>query len=187
MFYEDDKILIELKKPGEDSEKMAPGLHVINRLDKPVGGLVLFAKDKKTASALSTKENFDKVYYAVALGRIEGEGILEDLLLHDRNKNKSFVVKRERKGVKDAKLWYSSQDVFEYEGEEYTLLKIKLFTGRTHQIRVQFASRKHPLIGDGKYGSRVKGYIRLFCGELIIKDPEEKVFRVGLPDDFIPS
>ena len=187
MVFEDENIKIVLKKPGEDSEKMEPGFHVINRLDKPVGGLVLFAKNKETAARFSTKENFDKVYYALVIGRIEGEGIMEDLLLHDRQKNKSFVVKRERKGVKPAKLWYEALQVIEYEGEEYTLLRIKLFTGRTHQIRVQFASRKHPLAGDGKYGSHFKGYIRLFCGELIIKDPEERIFRVELPNDFILS
>ena len=78
------------------------------------------------------------------------EGELSDLLFHDRTKNKTYVVSRQRKGVKEAKLAYRVLDV----QNGLCLVRIRLYTGRTHQIRVQFASRGMPLVGDGKYGSR---------------------------------
>ena len=74
------------------------------------------------------------------------------------------------------------------EGGIFSLVKVKLYTGRTHQIRVQFASRKHPLAGDGKYGSRYKGYIRLFCKSIDVAVPgqkEKRHFEVPLPEDFL--
>ena len=130
---------------------------IINRLDTVVGGAVLFAKDAKTAallSAMASDRTIDKVYLAVVEGTpSEDRGTYEDLLFKDSRKNKSYVVKRLRKGVKKASLEYEVIDTANAHGKVLTLVKIKLHTGRTHQIRVQFASRKMPLCGDGKYGS----------------------------------
>ncbi len=124
----------------------------VHRLDTAVGGTMIFAKNSKSASLLSkeiTDGNFIKEYLAVINGVPEAEsGTMEDLLFKDSRKNKSFVVKRERKGVKKAKLDYS---VLGTSGN-ISLVKIRLHTGRSHQIRVQFSSRKMPLVGDGKYG-----------------------------------
>jgi len=131
---------------------------IINRLDTAVGGAVLFAKDAKTAAhlcAMVSEHTIDKVYLAVVEGKpAEDRGVYEDLLFKDSRKNKSFVVKRLRKGVKKASLEYEVMDTVNAHGKILTLVKIKLHTGRTHQIRVQFSSRKMPLCGDGKYGSK---------------------------------
>ncbi len=126
----------------------------VHRLDTAVGGTMVFAKSSKTAALLSKQiadGSFKKRYLAVVSGKPEEEtGFFEDLLFKDSSKNKSYVVKRERKGVKKAKLGYeliASKD-------NMSLVRVLLYTGRSHQIRVQFASRKMPLIGDGKYGSK---------------------------------
>lgn len=134
---------------------------VINRLDTPVGGVCLVAKNEKTAaylSRLSMERKIDKTYLAVIEGEpVQKEGILEDLLYKDSSKNKSFVVKRIRKGVKKASLEYELVETIHSIDKILSLVKIKLHTGRTHQIRVQFSSRKMPLCGDGKYGSKDNG------------------------------
>ena len=184
--YEDDNIKVIYKEAGEDSEKLLPGLHVASRLDKPVCGLLLFSKSKDTASYMAGPDVIDKTYTALVRGEVEEEGVYEDFLLHDRQKNKVFVVKSKRKGVKEARLTYKREEVLDIGDERFSLVKVKLQTGRTHQIRVQFASRKHPLMGDGKYGSRVKGYIRLICNkmEVTMPDGESKSFEVELPEDF---
>ena len=131
---------------------------IINRLDTAVGGAVLFAKDSKTAThlcAMAAERTIDKVYLAVVEGRpAEDRGAYEDLLFKDSRKNKSYVVKRPRKGVKKASLEYEVIDTTEALGKILSLVRIKLHTGRTHQIRVQFSSRRMPLCGDGKYGSK---------------------------------
>lgn len=127
----------------------------VHRLDQPVGGVMVFARTPKAAAELSRQMQqggFEKEYLAVLTGRPEqGEDTLQDLLFFDRSRNKSFVVRRKRTGVKDASLSYR---VMASSPEGLTLVRVRLHTGRTHQIRVQFASRKLPLLGDGKYGSR---------------------------------
>ena len=185
--FEDNDVLVYFKEAGEDSEKIFPDLHVVSRLDKPVSGLLVFTKNKKASAFYSDPDTIGKTYYALVAGAVEPEGELTDLLLHDKRANKVFVVKRERKGVKEAKLRFRKLKEVDIEGEPFSLVEVNLITGRTHQIRVQFASRKHPLAGDGKYGSRVKGYIRLFCGSVDMKvsgQKEERHFEVPLPDDF---
>lgn len=126
----------------------------VHRLDTVVGGTMVFAKTQKAAAGLSkiiADGLFTKRYLAVVSGKPEKESdVLEDLLFKDSSKNKSYVVKRERKGVRKAKLEY---EVLSHK-DDMTLINVFLHTGRFHQIRVQFASRKLPLIGDGKYGNR---------------------------------
>lgn len=193
--FECNNVIIYNKDVGEDSEKlgemMGKELFVINRLDKPVSGLICLAKNPKAAAFLNKQvqdKTISKTYYAVVLGRLDSKGELKDLLLHDKRKNKSFVVNRERKGVKDASLDYEVLREIEREGEIYSLVRVNLHTGRTHQIRVQFASRKHPLVGDGKYGSRVKGDIRLMSCRLSLTlpgDSERRTFEIPYNDEFI--
>lgn len=182
VIFEDKEKTVYLKEPGEDSEKLQGS--PVGRLDKPVGGLMLLAKDSKKVSVL--QDTFHKIYLAVCSGRIEDEeGEMNDLLLHDRRKNKSFPVKRMRQGVRDAKLVYK---VLSYDEEnDMSLVAVRPVTGRTHQIRVQFATRKHPLAGDGKYGSRIKGNAALFAAVLILKDTatgKEERFFESTPADY---
>lgn len=183
ILWEDKKLKVYLKKPGEDSEKLDG--KPCGRLDKPVGGLMLLAKDGSLQEKMA--DSLSKVYYAVISGiLIEKEGILEDYLLHDKRKNKVFPVKSLRKGVKEARLSYKV--ISENEKENLSLVRVVLDTGRTHQIRVQFASRKHPLFGDGKYGSRLKGDIGLFAGQIKFAHPvtgEQMNFKV-LPEEKEP-
>ncbi|MCQ2480386.1 MAG: RluA family pseudouridine synthase, partial [Clostridia bacterium] len=130
----------------------------IHRLDKSVSGVMVFAKTKAAAGKLSAmvqNNEIKKEYLAVVCGKPQEESaVLEDLLFKDSSKNKSFVVKRMRKGVKKASLEYETMGTVIDEGKELSLLKILLHTGRTHQIRVQFSSRKLPLLGDGRYGGK---------------------------------
>ena len=166
IIYSDSDIVV-CEKPVGFSSELSSGdnmvealrkiegteIFTIHRLDKAVGGLMVYAKTKFAASELSKQMQdgtFVKFYYAVLCGKPEEKtAVLEDLLFKDSTKNKSYVVKRERKGVKKAKLEY---EVVE-ELKDYTVVKVRLYTGRTHQIRVQFASRGMPLSGDKKYGA----------------------------------
>lgn len=130
---------------------------LVHRLDRGTGGAMLLAKNKAAAaklSALIQGREFHKEYLAVVSGiPAEPQGIYKDMLFKDARKNKSYVVARPRKGVKDASLEYSLLSTADNGEKPASLVKILLHTGRTHQIRVQFASRKMPLLGDGKYGS----------------------------------
>ena len=121
-------------------------------LDKNVGGVMVYARNKSTAAALSkaiAQGDMVKEYLAMVHGAPPAEGDWEDLLFKDSRKNKVFVVKRQRSGVKSARLTYRLLCP-----GEHSLVRIRLYTGRSHQIRVQFASRGFPLVGDHKYGSR---------------------------------
>lgn len=127
---------------------------LVHRLDRGTGGCMIIAKNAKSAASLSEMMRdhlIKKEYLAIVEGEpAEKSGTFSDLLYHDARKNKSFVVKRERRGVKKAVLDY--EVVGSSEGK--TLVRALLHTGRTHQIRIQFASRKMPLVGDRRYGSR---------------------------------
>lgn len=160
-------------------------IYTVHRLDTVTSGVIVYAK-APSAAAFLTKEiqenRFHKEYLAVVHGIPEpSRGIMEDLLFKDSKKNKSFVVRRERKGVKKASLEY---EVLETR-EMLSLVKIKLHTGRTHQIRVQFSSRRHPVYGDGKYGASDNiPFIALFSHSLTFRDPESKkemTFSAPLP------
>lgn len=157
--YENSRFAVMVKDAGEDSERPGEGLLCVHRLDRTAGGLIVYAKDGAAASelsaAFSTRET-GKEYLAVVCGTPEKSGRMEDLLFHDRRTNKTFVADRMRKGVKPASLSYETICSAEYEGNVLSLVKVKLETGRTHQIRVQFASRHLPLAGDGRYGSTLR-------------------------------
>lgn len=149
-------------------------IHLIHRLDTPTGGIMVFAQTTKATAKLCAlvqdHEQFQKEYLAVlAKPPAEDSGILNDFLYHDKRNNKSFVTDRERKGSKEATLEYR---VLATSEDGHTLVLVRLHTGRTHQIRVQFASRGMPLVGDGKYGSREKSpYIGLWAFKLTFPHP----------------
>ena len=147
-------------------------IHLLHRLDRNVGGVMVFAKNKKSAASVSKQiqENtFRKTYFAIVDGAIEEkQGVYKDLLFKDSSKNRSYVVNRMRKGVKEASLEY----VVLSECASKSLVKVTLHTGRTHQIRVQFSSRKTPLTGDVKYGSKDRNSdIALFSHSIIFNHP----------------
>ena len=160
--YHDRDLAVILKPVGLDSESAVPAAittelggecYTVHRLDLNVGGVMVYARNKQAAAALSRLIQEDalvKEYVALVHGVPEESGDWTDLLLKDARKNKVFVVDRERKGVKQARLAFTRLDT---DGET-SLVRIRLYTGRSHQIRVQFASRKHPLVGDHKYGAR---------------------------------
>ena len=175
--FEDEYIVVCIKPAGVQSEdgkqpgmpsllsKNGEKLYVVHRLDKEVGGLMVFAKSKSVAASFSAQiqsGDFKKEYLSVVEGEIEENGRYEDLLFHDRNRNKTYVVNRERKGVKKAVLGFKRLSTVCHNGTHLSLVRIKLETGRTHQIRVQFGSRKHPVFGDRKYGSKDTGCFALF-------------------------
>lgn len=170
--FENDRMIIVNKPAGvltQSSKSLEPDLTgmvmtyerscgkepyaaVINRLDRPVSGLVLFAKNKKEAARLSKmmQENtFDKQYMAVVCGKPDdAKGMFVDYLVKDGKSNISRAADKNDKDAKEAKLEY---EVVERLSDEYTLVKIHLITGRHHQIRLQFALRGMPILGDTKY------------------------------------
>lgn len=168
VLFEDKNLIVAIKERGLLSEEhqTKPNMvtvlkeytngeiYPVHRLDKDVGGVMVYAKTKKAAADLSKQvvdRTMDKIYHARLHGvPQEKEGDLEDLLFFDKGKNKSFVVKKERRGVKKALLSY----IILTENGESGVVEVKLHTGRTHQIRVQFASRKMPLFGDRRYGAK---------------------------------
>ena len=148
----------------------------IHRLDKPVAGVMVFARTQPAAAALSKAvqtRTMEKTYLAVVCGIPEHpQGTLQDLLYHDARRNKTYVVDRPRKGVKEAILTYETLETVQTPDGVLTVLQVQLRTGRTHQIRVQFASRSLPLYGDKKYGAEVGGnLIGLFAKELTFPHP----------------
>lgn len=161
ILYSDNQIVVAVKPVGLDSEKEVPAalaeqlggdIFPIHRLDKNVGGVMVFARTKSAAATLSKavqEGSMVKEYVALVHGTPPEAGDWEDLLFKDSSKNKVFVVKKLRKGVKPARLEFVRRTA-----GETSLVQVRLHTGRSHQIRVQFASRGFPLVGDHKYGSR---------------------------------
>ena len=143
-----------LSELGEPSD-----LWLVHRLDRVVGGVLVFARNKKSAAALSSlfsAHDMEKCYIAVTEGNAPS-GELCDLLYKDAAKGKSFVVDRMRAGVKEARLTATPLATAETDGGRLSLVAVTLHTGRFHQIRAQLSSRRAPIVGDGKYGSRDKG------------------------------
>ncbi len=162
ILYTDKDIVSCIKPVGVDSEKQMIELlkselkgefFPVHRLDLNVSGVMIYARNKNAAASLSKiiqDNQMIKEYVATVHGEVDETGDWEDLLFKDSRKNKVFVVKRMRNGVKKARLEFkrlSSQN-------DTSLVHIRLHTGRSHQIRVQFSSRGFPLVGDHKYGSR---------------------------------
>lgn len=152
-------------------------LGLVHRLDRPVGGVMVFAKTSKAAGRLSEQvrvKDFKKKYLVIVDGKMEAEkGFLEDYLLKNEKLNMSKVVKEGTKNAKLAKLDY---EVVKYNEEtNLSLLKINLHTGRHHQIRVQLSNSGHSIYGDQKYGTRGRGkQICLWAYELSILHPITK-------------
>ncbi len=161
--YEDPWLVFCVKPPGVLSEgdglpallsrELGGPFYCVHRLDKDTGGLMVYARTGEAAAALSrliAAGGLDKRYLAVAQGCPEPpEGRMRDLLYRDAARNKSYVVTRMRRGVREAALDYA---LLERAGG-FSLVEVRLLTGRSHQIRVQFASRGMPLAGDRRYGS----------------------------------
>jgi len=167
ILYSDADIIVCVKPVGVDSEHEMPQLlsgtvYTLHRLDKNVGGVMVYARTKQAAARLSRDIQeglLEKEYLALVHGIPPKSGDWEDLLFKDSRKNKVFVVKKQRSGVKSARLSYTR-----LTDDNPSLVRIRLYTGRSHQIRVQFSSRGYPLVGDHKYGSRAKETEpRLFC------------------------
>ena len=210
VIYEDNHIIVVEKSPNipsqadktEDTDMLTiikeylkekynkPGnvyLGLIHRLDRPVGGVMVFAKTSKAAARLSEQvrnKTFKKQYLVVVDGKLElNNGILEDYLLKNERNNLSKVVKEGTKNSKFASLDY---EVLKYNEEiNLSVLKINLHTGRHHQIRVQLSSRNHSIYGDQKYGTRGRGkQIALWAYSLEIVHPitKEKMVFNTLPE-----
>ena len=200
ILYEDNHVIVVKKEPNipsqadktEDIDMLTiikeylkekynkPGnvyLGLVHRLDRPVGGVMVFAKTSKAASRLSNQVRekiFKKKYLAVVDGKFEtSNGILEDYLYKDERNNISKVVNKDKKNSKIAKLEYELLTFNQVN--DLSLVKINLYTGRHHQIRVQLAHAGHSIFGDQKYGTRGKGkQIALWAYELTIQHPITK-------------
>lgn len=161
----------------------------VHRLDRAVGGVMVYARSRRAAARLSeaiAARRMEKTYFAVLEGSVEpAEAELRDLLYHDAARNKSFVVQRPRAGVKEARLCYERLETSQTQDKTLSLVKIRLHTGRSHQIRVQFASRQTPLAGDRRYGGRLAlPGPALWACELCFPDPgsgEERRFFAPPP------
>ena len=161
ILFSDRDIVLCIKPVGLDSEIQMPAalketlggeIFPVHRLDKNVGGVMVFARTQAAAASLSKaiqEGKLIKEYVALVHGNPPESGDWEDLLWKDSRKNKVFVVKRMRGGVKKARLEFTR-----LTSCEESLVRIRLHTGRSHQIRVQFASRGYSLVGDHKYGAR---------------------------------
>ena len=200
VLYEDNHIVVVVKEPNIPSQSDKTGdidmltmvkkyvkekynkpgeayIGLVHRLDRPVGGLMVFARTSKSASRLSEQvrnKSFKKKYLAVVDGKFDKkEGTLINFLYKDERNNISKVVPETKKNSKMAKLDY---EVLNYdEKRNLSLVKIDLHTGRHHQIRVQMAHAEHSLFGDQKYGTRGKGkQIRLWAYEIEFEHPVTK-------------
>jgi 23S rRNA pseudouridine1911/1915/1917 synthase len=197
VLYEDNHIIVVVKKPDQpvmEDESKDPDLlnevkeyirvkyekpgnvfvGLVHRLDRPVGGVMVFAKTSKAASRLSESmrnNDFDKKYYAIVDGiPQEKKGTIESFLYKDEERNTSYICDKSKPGSKYAKLHYK---VIE-KSNNMALLDIDLETGRHHQIRVQLASIGTPIYGDMRYGNAEKGHIALFAYSLCIIHPITK-------------
>lgn len=187
IIYENADFLVCVKEPGIRSEAEGlpallcaqyhyPSLYPVHRLDQGTGGLIVLAKSAAAARSLSvlfSDGKAHKEYLAVVRSdAAESSGTFRDFLYHDTKANKTYVVKTKRKGVKEASCDWEYLVSAQISGLSFHLIRILLHTGRTHQIRIQFASRKMPLYGDARYGSKIKApYPALWASGLSFPDP----------------
>ena len=205
ILYEDSQIAVIVKPAGMASQSTPRGddcvaalrahtggeIFAVHRLDTPTTGVMVYARTKQAAAFLSkemAEGRFQKEYLALVHGRpVEPSGGMEDWLYKDA-RNKTYVVKRERKGVKKAILSYETlQTCADAAYGTLSLVRIRLQTGRTHQIRVQFASRKMPVLGDGKYGAKDNApFLGLACCRLTFRHPQtgEEMTFTHTPAEF---
>ncbi len=207
ILYHDTHIAVCVKDPGQLSEsgdgsvpdtlavqlgRTPEQVYTVHRLDRTTGGLMVYALSQKAAAHLSAEireGRFHKEYLALTEGQVEPTtGEMTDWLYFDRVKNRSYSVKK-RAGAKEAVLTYQVEQTIPSpypETDMLSLCRVQLKTGRTHQIRVQFATRKHPLLGDRKYGAAVpeKHVHPLWSVRLGFVHPngEEMVFAMDTAD-----
>ncbi|MBQ8164159.1 MAG: RluA family pseudouridine synthase [Clostridia bacterium] len=188
IYYHDTDIVVCEKEYGiasqrSDNENLVDMLtehfnkevYPVHRLDITTSGVMVYALNQKSAAALSkdiSERKLEKVYLAIAHGKCDDQGKMVDLLYHDRLKNKSFVTKTKRAGAKEAILDF--ERIAYDEGKDLSLVMITLQTGRTHQIRVQFAQRGHVLYGDGKYGAKDNDKIALHSHKITFFHPRTR-------------
>ncbi len=204
ILFKNDALLVALKPAGVVSEagaeKSMPSLiaeccdgftpYTVHRLDREVSGLMVYASSPEAAAELSRQiqsGELQKEYIAILCGSPEDEGgELCDLLYHDRQRNKTYVVDRRRRGVREAKLRYTVLGSAELDGKLLTAVAVQLLTGRTHQIRAQFASRGLSLYGDARYGGTKAARIALHSFRLSFKDPvtKKQITVTDLPDKY---
>lgn len=189
-----DKDMLTIVKEYIKEKYNKPGdvyVGLVHRLDRMTSGLMVFAKTSKAASRISKtirEGDFKKEYTALVYGTFEKEkrkGTLEDYLLKNEETNVSKVVKEGTKDSKQAILDYEVIEETLYNGYESSYIRVKLKTGRTHQIRVQFANIDHPIVGDIKYGKNIKGDLALFASKLTLFHPtKDEVLEFSvLPDN----
>ena len=175
-----DKDMVNLLKNYVKEKYNKPGnvfIGLVHRLDRPVGGVMVFAKTSKAASRLSEQvrnKSFKKTYRAVIHGTMnKKEDTLKDYLYKNKKTNMVSVVSKNYKDAKNAELDYKTLQ----SKDNFSLVQIDLKTGRPHQIRVQFSSRKHPLFGDQRYGqsvNKVGQQIALWSYKIEITHPTTK-------------
>jgi len=194
ILYEDKEILVCYKPVGvpsqnskgfkedmvsmvlnyEASKHLPLYAGVITRLDEPVSGVILFAKNRKMADKLS-KTDYEKEYLAVVLGSLSGKGTLENYLAKEKMTNVSYVCKSTDSNAKLSKLEYEAIKSFTHNEDVLTLVRVRLLTGRHHQIRVMMSHAGHPLYADRKYGTGVEGEsVALFAREITFAHPVTK-------------
>lgn len=181
---EKDALTLTGEKLEADGEN--GNLWLIHRLDRVVGGLLVFARNKKAAAELSllvSTRQIEKRYLAVITGTAEG-GVLKDYIFKDSLLNRAVVSSVKKSGFKEAELIYSVRSVKELDGDYKSLVDIELLTGRFHQIRSQFSSREMPIVGDKKYGSRdfLAKSPALFAYQLSFELRGKKYLFKKLPD-----
>ena len=180
-----EDIKIRYNKPGNVY------LGLVHRLDRPVGGVMIFAKTSKAASRLSDqirKREFEKIYMAVIYGKpSKDKNRLIHYLLKDSKTNRVSTVRKDYEGAKEAVLDYEVIETV----KGLSLVKINLLTGRPHQIRVQFSTIGHPLYADQRYGPKGNNegqQIALWCHEITCQHPtlKERMSFTSLPEQQSP-
>lgn len=193
VLYEDNHLIVAVKPPMVPTQPDSSGdadmlgmvreyvrcryhkqgnvyIGLLHRLDRPVGGVMVFARTSKAASRLSEQirsGGMEKEYLAVVHGCPPEEGLFEDYLIKDASHNLVKPVREGTPGAKYARLEYA----LEARRGKHSLVRIRLHTGRPHQIRVQFASRGYPLLGDVRYGKGEPGRIALYSTRIAFEHP----------------